>query len=126
MNHCQCLYEIENQLPRTKFCFAPCSAQRKILRSRKSPEASALTKRIHQFVEKYANISPNWNKDEGNDKYTGPDPYQLLGAAFQISRNEEVLQCHSDWGSGCYKDYTDKEAKKLHDDLVADILKFNK
>ena len=32
--HCQCLYEIENKLPRTKFCFAPCSAQREIINQR--------------------------------------------------------------------------------------------
>lgn len=25
---CQCLYEIHNKLPRTKFCFVACSAQR--------------------------------------------------------------------------------------------------
>lgn len=25
---CQCLYEIENNLPRTKFCMVPCKAQR--------------------------------------------------------------------------------------------------
>ena len=33
-DYCQCLYEIENKLPRTKFCFAPCPDQRRILENR--------------------------------------------------------------------------------------------
>jgi hypothetical protein len=32
--HCQCLHEIENNLPRTKFCFMACLDQRKILHER--------------------------------------------------------------------------------------------
>lgn len=34
---CQCLYEIENGMPRTKFCLAPCSGQKEMLRERKKP-----------------------------------------------------------------------------------------
>ena len=30
-SHCQCLYEIENNLTRTKFCMVPCRAQREII-----------------------------------------------------------------------------------------------
>lgn len=32
---CQCLHEIENKLPRTKFCFMACSEQLEILAARK-------------------------------------------------------------------------------------------
>lgn len=32
---CQCLFEIENKLPRTKFCFKPCEAQRQIRKIKK-------------------------------------------------------------------------------------------
>lgn len=32
--HCQCLYEIENNLPRTQFCFMACSDQYEILKQR--------------------------------------------------------------------------------------------
>lgn len=32
--HCQCLYEIENRLPRSMFCFLSCKAQREILKER--------------------------------------------------------------------------------------------
>jgi hypothetical protein len=32
--HCQCLYEIENKLPRTKFCRVACSDQHQILEER--------------------------------------------------------------------------------------------
>lgn len=34
---CQCLYEIENGMPRTKFCLAACSAQKEMLRDKKKP-----------------------------------------------------------------------------------------
>lgn len=32
--HCQCLYEIENNLPRTKYCFMACHDQHMILHER--------------------------------------------------------------------------------------------
>ena len=36
--HCLCLHEIENDLPRTKFCFKACSDQFEILAERKKSE----------------------------------------------------------------------------------------
>lgn len=41
MSQCQCLHEIENNLPRTKFCFIPCAAQRLL---RKEAKTVKLTK----------------------------------------------------------------------------------
>ena len=35
---CQCLYEIENHLPRTKYCRTPCRDQIEILNQRKNDE----------------------------------------------------------------------------------------
>lgn len=34
---CQCLYEIENGMPRTKRCFAPCSGQKEMLIEKRKP-----------------------------------------------------------------------------------------
>ncbi len=34
---CQCLYEIENGMPRTKFCLVPCSGQKEMLREKGLP-----------------------------------------------------------------------------------------
>ena len=34
---CQCLFEIENGMPRTKRCFAPCSGQKEMLREKRKP-----------------------------------------------------------------------------------------
>lgn len=31
MEYCQCLFELENNLPRTKYCFVACTNQRTIL-----------------------------------------------------------------------------------------------
>lgn len=35
---CKCLYEIENDLPRTRFCFMPCRDQRDIIFKREMLE----------------------------------------------------------------------------------------
>lgn len=35
---CKCLYEIENNLPRTMFCFMPCRDQEEIMRQREEAE----------------------------------------------------------------------------------------
>jgi hypothetical protein len=37
---CQCLYEIENNLPRTQYCFVACPEQFKIMRIRAEKEKS--------------------------------------------------------------------------------------
>lgn len=37
MPKCQCLYEIENGMPRTKRCFAPCSGQKEMLIEKRQP-----------------------------------------------------------------------------------------
>lgn len=34
---CQCLFEIENGMPRTKFCLVPCSGQKEMLREKRKP-----------------------------------------------------------------------------------------
>ena len=34
---CQCLYEIENGMPRTKFCVTPCIGQKEMLRDKNQP-----------------------------------------------------------------------------------------
>ena len=34
MYNCQCLFEIENNLPRTKYCFVACKDQQMILKSK--------------------------------------------------------------------------------------------
>jgi hypothetical protein len=87
-------------------------------------DPESIVKRILDFVQEYAKISPNWDKSDDGEKYTGPDVYQLLDAADLIKSGRKVLQCHSDWGSGCYGRYSDNASRKVHDDLVADILKF--
>ena len=38
--HCQCLYEIENKLPRTIHCFVACQDQFQILREREEAAKS--------------------------------------------------------------------------------------
>ena len=40
--HCQCLYESENNLPRTKHCRRPCGAQDSILAERERHEMEKL------------------------------------------------------------------------------------
>lgn len=50
MYGCQCLYEIENNLPRTKFCFVPCHAQRMQLNQMKAMENTILEQKIEKYL----------------------------------------------------------------------------
>ena len=34
---CQCLFEIENGMPRTKSCIKPCKGQKEMLKDKKKP-----------------------------------------------------------------------------------------
>ena len=80
--------------------------------------------KIRAFVYKYAMISPNWDNDEtedGDDKYTGPDPYELLRAAYQIEQGFKPEYPYSQWGSGCYHPYSDKKAQIEHEKLLIEI-----
>lgn len=40
---CQCLYEIENKLPRTIFCFMPCNDQHEITKQREKEKIITFT-----------------------------------------------------------------------------------
>ena len=84
-----------------------------------------LSKRIRIFVDKYAVVRPDWNKDFDDiaDKYTSPDASQMLYCADMIEIGKKPSQCWSDWGSGGYKPYTSKEGRDEHDDLVKEIQK---
>lgn len=53
MEFCKCLYEIENNLPRTQYCFMPCIAQGRILEKRR---------KIAEEINKQKNIK-NENVD---------------------------------------------------------------
>lgn len=47
---CQCLYEIENGLPRTQHCFMPCEAQRQILaREEKFPAIKDISELVQEL-----------------------------------------------------------------------------
>lgn len=85
-----------------------------------------LSKRIIEFVNKYANIAPDYDGEYFDEKYTGPDVYQLLDCAELLTQGIKPLMCHSDWGSGCYAPYTSKEGQLLHDELVNEIHKLIK
>ena len=51
--HCQCLYEIENKLPRTKFCFAACNDQWKILNEREKAKSKNDDTLIDIIIKKF-------------------------------------------------------------------------
>lgn len=82
-----------------------------------------LSERILNFVDKYAKISPNWNNDEDDEKYTAPDVYQLLDCVNSIQNNTPIFRCWSDWGCGGYSPYTSKEGKEEHDFIIKEINK---
>lgn len=82
-----------------------------------------LAKEITDFLEKHANISPNYDPeyDEYEDRFTGPDPSMLEMAAYQIAKGEPIDWPHSSWGSGCYSPYEDKKAEAWHESILEKI-----
>ncbi len=83
-----------------------------------------LAKRIEAFIEKYAAISPNWDKESDDDgKFTSPDAYQMKYCADMLKKEVEPFQCFSEWGGGGYKPYSSKEGREEHDYLVKEIYK---
>ncbi len=71
---------------------------------------------ILKFLDKYAVISPN-NPEE----YTSPDAHQLLNAANCLKVGILPKRVWSEWGSGGYKPYNDKQGKEWHDKLLEEI-----
>ncbi len=84
----------------------------------------ALIINIRAFIEKYANISPNWDGESADEKYTGPDPYQLLMVIDYIEAGLKPKYPWSEWGSGCYGRYSDREGRESHDQLLNQIKEY--
>lgn len=80
-----------------------------------------LAKRIYEFLEKYARISPNWDGEIDEEKYSSPDASQMRYCADMLSKEIKPLQCWSEWGSGGYQPYSSKLGAKEHDELVEEI-----
>lgn len=83
-----------------------------------------LSQRIHEFLDKYARISPNWDGNDDGDKYTGPDSYQLKEVAYYIDNGLKPFFPWSEWGSGCYYPYSDREGQREHQEILNEIKLF--
>lgn len=51
--HCQCLYEIENKLPRTKFCLTACRDQWDILNDREKSKGQSGDTLLDKIFKKF-------------------------------------------------------------------------
>lgn len=83
---------------------------------------------IRTFIDDYAAISPNYEPEYGgDDKYTGPDPYQLLDAAHRLEQFGTIDRIpFSDWGSGCYKPYSSLIGRRDHEFILTTLKLFQK
>lgn len=64
MPHCQCLYEIENNLPRTIHCFMACHDQHQILADREGRKTSQEWYEIIPEESKIKILDPDgWDRD---------------------------------------------------------------
>ena len=84
-------------------------------------ELESLSKRIFSFVDKYAIISPNYEANTGDEKYTCPDVYEMLRCANMLNENQKPNNCFSEWGCGGYFPYTSKEGELEHDYIINKI-----
>lgn len=75
---------------------------------------------IRQFLVEHAKPTPGYEPGTGNpdDRYNGPDPFELERAADMLERGERPTRVWSEWGSGCYRPFGDRHARTLHDALV--------
>jgi hypothetical protein len=79
-----------------------------------------LIKRIDAFLETYAKISPNWDGDDIDEKWTSPDAYQLYMAARLLEMDRVPQRCWSDYdASGGYR--TTPEGRIEHDIILKAI-----
>lgn len=87
-------------------------------------EHSELADEIMRFLDKHANSAAAYDPefDEPGDRYSSPDACELHVAAERLRRGIAIDRAPwSDWGSGGYSPYTDKEAKAWHDELVEKV-----
>ena len=68
---CQCIYEIENGMPRTKFCMVPCSGQKEMLKEK------------GQTIEKIIEDIEISIKDNRYNK----DMVQVLSGTLSVAQN---------------------------------------
>lgn len=64
---CTCKYEIDNNLPRTKFCFVACAAQRQQLDNEIAKESENMDEIARQKVE-FLNIEIEEEKDKPKEE----------------------------------------------------------
>ncbi len=82
----------------------------------------ALSKEIKEFVEKYAKIHPNWKPgDEEDEKYTGPDPYELLTLCMYLEKGDSSYVPRSDWSSCCYGPLFETHAQEIHNSIFVKL-----
>ena len=68
---CQCLYEIENGMPRTKFCLVPCNGQKEMLIEKRQP--------IEKIIE---NLEISIKENRYNK-----DMVQVLSGTLSVAQN---------------------------------------
>jgi hypothetical protein len=84
-----------------------------------------LVDRIYTFINKYANLNPNWDSefDDEEDKFTSPDASMLKYCADMIKIGVVPDHCWSEWSSGGYSPYISKKGRLEHDEIIKDIYK---
>jgi hypothetical protein len=83
-----------------------------------------LADEIMRFLDKHANSAAAYDPefDDPGERYSSPDACELHVAAERLRRGIAIDRVPwSDWESGGYSPYTDKEAKAWHDDLKQKI-----
>jgi hypothetical protein len=87
-------------------------------------DETELADEIMRFLDKHANSAACYDPehDEPGDRYSSPDACELHVAAERLRRGIGIDRVPwSDWGSGGYSPYTDKNASAWHADLVEKI-----
>ena len=83
-----------------------------------------LAKEIDKFLKKHAKDKADYDPDydEELERYASPDASELASASKLLKEGKLPARSPwSEWGSGGYSPYLDKEARRWHDELIKKI-----
>jgi hypothetical protein len=87
------------------------------------PESDELSERIRAFLEKYAQIRPDYDPefDDPEDRWTGPDSSLLEYVADSLAAGNVPGGVIVSWESGCFAPYSSEEGRKELDEILAAV-----
>ena len=98
--HCQCLHEMENELPRTQHCFMTCTAQHAILHKREQDKINLEAKKqAKELIDTYYSKIDWVTRAMPDTKMELAKDLALVAVGITIKEHEKLgtAKFSSDW-----------------------------